>query len=641
MATQHPAIHDFLSVEEQKLLMQLLPDDVVLVTPDDQRIVYCNHSAISPAYSALIGRHYCEIATEKGYGVLQEALERAIEDKAVVVQEAELNLAGTVIWALVRMLPVVREGKLKYVLMTHTNITALKNAINDLEFSQKRLKDHLDHTPLAAMMWDTHGITLEWNPASEQIFGYSREEAMGKHFTDLIVPHGTIEMHKRQYAETVRTGELDINPRAENITKDGKVIQCQWFSTILRNSQGEIVGVAGLAQDITLKIQIEKDREAAKLAAEASANAKAQFLANMSHEIRTPLNGIIGMIELLKLEALDLDQQQKLNIIHQSSQTLLAILNDVLDFSKIESDAVKIEKIDVDVNRLINQIVGLMRPASEKKCLSLEWQALPDNARYICGDPNRLTQILSNLISNAIKFTETGGIKIQTRHQLLNDNRIRIMIDVVDTGIGIQEDDLQHIFDDFSQADASITRRYGGTGLGLTICKRLAQLMDGEISVQSAYQKGSRFTFQWDADMGSPQNTVEKFDAIVLPQQYTGTVLLVDDNDVNLLVGTHMLQSLGLKVQSAKNGSEAISAVAQNPLISLVLMDVHMPEMNGLDAAMAIRQLEHNAKVPIIAVTANVLESEWQQCLAAGMNDWLAKPFTLNMLSQKLINWLH
>lgn len=634
------AIHDFLSEEEQKFLLQLIPDEVILVTPADQCIVYINHPPFGMPWDQVLGRPYWELGSLRGQAIMRQTLQRVIDEQIILEQEAELYVAGHYRWSLIRMLPVMRQGKLHYVLMTHANITPLKNAINALEFSQKRLQDHLDQTPLAAMMWDTQGVTVEWNPAAEKMFGYSRMEAVGRHFTDLIVSKESAAMHRFQYQQIILTGKLDINPRAENMTRDGREILCEWFSTILRNSQGEIVGIAGLAQDITLKNQAEKDREAAKLAAEASAKAKAHFLANMSHEIRTPMNGILGMIELMKLDSLSKAQQDKLDIIHQSTQTLLTILNDVLDFSKIESNAMLIERIPIDINKLLEQIIGLMRPALEKKNLAFKVQLLPDAYRYVLGDPNRINQVMSNLISNAIKFTERGSVEIIARYESVDAQNTRIMIDIIDTGIGIHQEDLQHIFDDFAQADASITRRYGGTGLGLTICQRLAKLMGGEIRVQSVYQQGSCFTFEWHTQICPAPTSETEPNKPFQRKQLAGVVLLVDDNEVNLLVAKSMLETLGLSVISANNGKQALAALERGTAIDVILMDMHMPEMNGLDATRILRQNPQFTDLPVIAVTANVLEEEKQQCLAAGMNDWLGKPFSLSRLNEKLAPWL-
>lgn len=642
MEERKPAIHDFLTVDEQKLMIDLIPDMLMLVTPSDGRVVYSNRPPPGMTLQDLIGSRYEDLGCEESRADMLKALNDTISVADVVEREVQVRGVDGYQWTLIRLIPVIREGRPFYILITHTDITPLKNVIAELEVSRKRLSDHLEQTPLAAMMWDQNQITVEWNPAAEKIFGYTREEAIGRPFTELIAPESEWQTRQEQFAYALERGEIKKYPPYANCTKDGRTIVCEWFSTAIRNSDGEIVGIASLAQDVTAKLQAEKELQAAKLQAEASARAKTNFLANMSHEIRTPMNGILGMIELLAQDGLNETQQDKLDIIHQSTRTLLAILNDILDFSKIESSAMVIESIPLDLNDLLRQVVELMRPAIEKKGLAFHWQPLPEQYSHILGDPNRLTQILSNLISNAIKFTEQGSIAVETSASRLAGDEIQLGIEVIDTGIGIQSDDLKHIFDDFSQADASITRRYGGTGLGLTICQRLAGLMNGRIKAQSEYRKGSRFLFQWQTRLTElEKQTPEKAQDLPL-QQFQQAVLLVDDNEINLQVGAKMLERLGLEVFCARNGHEALQCLQDLPQIKLVLMDVHMPEMNGIEATREIRKLGGCvAQLPVIAVTANVLDEEKSHCLKAGMDGFLGKPFTLAGLNKTLARWLN
>ena len=635
------AIHDFLTTDEQKLLIDLIPDMLMLVTPADGRIVYSNRAPAGMTPGQLIGRDYLSLGCEKSRPQMAEALAVATERLQICELEVEIRLGGESRWTLIRLLPVVRDGRPFYLLVTHIDIAPLKNLIGELKQSRQRLSDHLEQTPLAAMMWDADQITVEWNPAAESMFGYRREEAIGRPFTELIVPRAEWENRRRQFASAIASGEIDKYPPYPNCTKDGRIIVCEWFSTTIRNAAGDVVGIASLAQDVTAKLQAEKELQLARLEAEASARAKANFLANMSHEIRTPMNGIMGMIELLADDGLSASQQAKLEIIQQSTHTLLNILNDILDFSKIEADAMVIEQIPVDINYLLRQVVELMRPATEKKQLQLSWQPLQESYSQVLGDPNRITQILGNLISNAVKFTEHGSICIETCAIPQGDGRLMLEVAVTDTGIGIAAHDLERIFDDFSQADASITRRYGGTGLGLTICQRLAQLMGGEIRASSELGNGSCFVFAWPAEPAQRLPAHKDVPAPPTLQQYRHTVLLVDDNEVNLKVGAKMLEKLGLAVHCARNGQQALQQLQQGPVVDLVLMDIHMPEMNGVEATRAIRGLGGRlAELPVVAVTANVLDEEKQHCLRAGMDGFLGKPFSLAELNRTLARWL-
>lgn len=636
-------LHDFLSTEEQKLLIELVPDEILLLDPASQRIIYVNHPPQGLKLDEFVGKDYLSLSPINSRPMVQAALSIVGQQKRIIEHETELVIAGEPCWMLVRMIPVVRDTQLHYILVTHTNIRDLKQAINELESTKSRLINILDNIPLAAMMWDAQGITIEWNPSAELTFGYSREEAVGKHFIDLIVPSHERPARYEQFNYAMRTGEIQKYPPYENIKKDGSVIMCEWFSTSLHNSQGEFIGMASLARDITAKLQAEKELEDAKLAAEASARAKAHFLANMSHEIRTPMNGIMGMLELMLRDNDNFNEEQldKLSIIQQSTQTLLAILNDVLSFSKIDSDAVEIEQIPLDINQLLQQVAGLMRPAIAEKNLAFSWQPFAADKATILGDPNRLTQILSNLISNAIKFTEKGSVQIITQAEAINDELLTLCITVKDTGIGIQPEDAYYIFDAFTQADASISRRYGGTGLGLAICQRLAHLMHGKIEVESKPQQGSSFHFRFIAKRATAEFDASK--KVIEPalKSFNASVLLVDDNEVNLIVGAKMLSALSVKVYCANSGQQALEKLKEHNDIALVLMDIHMPDMNGFETTDAIRQSKTSyAEVPIIAVTANVLETERQSCLKHGMNDFLPKPFSLRLLSQTLENFL-
>jgi|GEM_PF-5598269 len=636
-------IHDFLSVEEQKLLIELIPDEILLLDPTDQHIIYANHPPYGLEAEQFIGQDYLSLSPIISRPMIKAALQTVSENHNIVEHETELIIAGEPCWVLVRIIPVVRNDALHYFLITHTNIRALKDAINELESSKNRLVNILENIPLAAMMWDAEGRTQEWNPSAEKTFGYSREEAVGKHFIDLIVPDNERPVRYEQFNYAMRTGRIQKYPPYENVKKDGSIIMCEWFSTSLHNSQGEFIGMASLARDITAKLQAKKELEDAKLAAETSARAKAHFLANMSHEIRTPMNGIMGMLELMlrEKESLNDDQKDKLLIIQQSTQTLLAILNDVLDFSKIDSAAVKIEQIPLDINLLLQQIAGLMRPAIEEKQLAFNWQPLPTEKAIILSDPSRLTQILSNLISNAIKFTEQGGVQISLQADAIDDEQLAFCVSVKDTGIGIRPEDTHYIFDAFTQADASISRRYGGTGLGLAISQQLARLMGGKIEVESQPHKGSSFHFHFIAKRAQSAIDASTETGESALKNFNATALLVDDNEVNLIVGAKMLSTLGLQVYCAHSGQEALDILEAHQEIAVVLMDIHMPGMNGFQTTNAIRQLGGSfAEVPIIAVTANVVETEKQSCLESGMNDFLPKPFSLRLLNETLKNIL-
>jgi PAS domain S-box-containing protein len=518
----------------------------------------------------------------------------------------------------------------------------------------------IDNLPLPFFYKDVEGRYQGCNRAFERLLGKPRSEIVGKSVFDMASPAIANRYHEKD-------AELFAHPGTQTydwVTSSGDGVRHVIFhkATFL-DADGSVAGILGGITDVTEFKRIQEELQAhrdnlealvaerteqlaqAKEAAEAASQAKSAFLANMSHELRTPMSGVMGMIDLVWRKTADARAREQLAKAKQSSRHLLELINDILDISKIEAQRMTLEKTAFRLADVLDNLHVLVAHRAEEKGLALQLAPLPEPARAVLlGDPLRLGQVLINLVGNAVKFTESGSVTVDVAVSEETPEQLTLRCTVADTGIGIQAEDLGRVFSAFEQADSSMSRRYGGTGLGLAISKRLVELMGGEIGVDSEPGRGSRFWFSVRLDKAdaagelaaNPQETAETR----LLREFSGArVLLVEDEPINSEVSCCLLEDVGLVVDLAVDGAEAV-AMARANRYALILMDMQMPNLNGVDATRAIRADSLNSDTPILAMTANAYEEDRQACFAAGMNEHIGKPINPDLLFACLLRWL-
>lgn len=534
---------------------------------------------------------------------------------------------------------------------------------------------------------DGRGRITFVNRKMAEMLGYRVEEMLRRNVVDYLHPEELADYHHRMEKRRAGMGEEYLR---RHLHKDGRTVWTKISATPITGDQGRFVGSFAMITDITRMKEVEAELVTAMRRAEAANQAKSEFLANMSHEIRTPMNGVIGLTGLLLDTDLNAEQRQLAENVRHSAESLLCLINDILDLSKIEAGHLELEALDFDLRDLLQDIVQTMIKGAQDKGLDLTCSIDPDIPPRLRGDPVRLRQVLNNLVSNAVKFTEAGKVTIsvspdeQARvRESAKNGEVRLRFAVQDTGIGIPEDKLDAIFDKFSQVDASTTRRFGGTGLGLSISKQLVELMGGKIIVKSRVGGGSEFSFTvslecWDAAATSPSWTSRDQRAGSTLPRLSGRVLLAEDTPVNQQVALGLLRKMGLAADTAGNGFEVLQALAEKPY-DVVLMDVMMPGMDGLEATRRIRSQEAGGwsqnlevrsqepenviqhtmvtkesaespapgrsprtpkRVPIIAMTAGAMPSDKERCFQAGMDDFVVKPVNPQELARALCKWL-
>jgi len=526
------------------------------------------------------------------------------------------------------------------------DITNQKIAERKIRESENKIRVILDNSAAAITLIDDQERILSWNKFTEQLLGMKKKDLYLRPVKDLYPP----DEWRKIRSEKIRKIGSKHHMETKIVDKKGNIIDIDLSINMLRDSKNEIIGSVGIMQDITEQKRVQEMLVQAKLAAEEANSAKSLFLANMSHEVRTPMNTIMGMIDLtLDTELVD-EQKENLVVAKEAADNLLALLNDILDLSRVEAGKITLENIEFHLHNVAGSVVkGLSVMAKDKK-LDLDLKISKSVPELVIGDPVRLRQILINLINNAIKFTHKGTVTLNISMASDTQDEVHVLFAVTDQGIGIPEDRQDKIFEVFTQADSTTMRRFGGTGLGLAISKRLVEMMGGRIWVESVEGKGSSFQFTGsfqEVDLSKIEASevygshTKKTTAEISDELKDLNILLAEDNLVNQKIAARMLEKHGWKVTTADNGQEVLDSLRKGNY-DLVLMDAQMPIVDGLEATKLIREREQSTgeHMPIIALTARAMQEDRKRCIDAGMDGYVAKPIDRKLLFEEIKNVL-
>ena len=546
--------------------------------------------------------------------------------------------------------PLPADGDHDLLVLTH----ALEQLVQQRETARELTEQILDQLPIPVFLKDREGRFVRFNRQFQEFYQLRRDELMGARIED-FTPAAWAAVTQQEDELAWRTGLMVSSER--RVTQIDPPIDLV-VNRIVITSGGESY-LLGFSIDVSEQRAARDAMQRAVESAQAASRAKSEFLANMSHEIRTPMNGILGMTELVLESKLEPEQRDDISLVKASADALLTIVNDILDFSKIEAGKLDLEEVPFDLRKLVRGTLRSMELRAQQKGLQLRCDVPPQLPRTMKGDPGRLRQVLINLLGNAIKFTQEGSVTLALAIGKETEDHCDIEFAVSDTGIGIPLEKQTLIFEAFSQVDGSTTRQFGGTGLGLTICRRLVILMQGDISVESEPGQGSTFRFTVPLQHTSLQLPADEDDAELAPvppasaamvappspaEEDSGSglrILLAEDNPVNQRLALRLLEKMGHRITLVDNGLEALERTMLGGF-DLVLMDVQMPELDGLTATRRIRQWEtvNGGHVPIIAMTARAMQGDRERCLEAGMDDYLSKPIDSERLRQ-LVSKFH
>ena len=622
------------------------PVPMSISTAAEARFIDVNESftrAMGFSREELIGRTGLELNIWADPAEREEVLRVLQKDGSVRDMDIHGRMKSGEIRSVQVSIEIIELDGEQCVLIATNDITERKRAEEALRQSEGRYRSIIEDMHDGYFEMDLKGTLTFFNDALCKLHKRSPEELIGTNNQEFMDAE-TAKRALAVYSKIYLTGE----PARGLVWKrtrpdDGD----RWFessASLMKDADGKPTGFRGISRDITQQILDEAALQRAKEAAEAANRAKSEFLANMSHEIRTPMNGIIGMTELTLDTPLAPQQREYLGMVKDSADALLSIVNDVLDFSKIEAGKLDLDPINFQLRDCIEDTVKALGLRVHQKGLELTYQILPEAPDDLVGDPGRLRQIITNLVGNAIKFTSQGVVAVRVTVDALGSDDVLLHFAVADTGIGIPAEKQQVIFDSFSQADGSTTRRYGGTGLGLAISSKLVSMMGGQIWVESRPEMGS--TFHFTARFAAQKKEEEAAPLTPAPETNSNSrrankehlhILLAEDNAVNQRLAARLLEKEGHSVLVVSDGRQAVAAF-ESESFDLILMDVQMPEMNGYEATAAIREKERapGGHIPIIAMTAHAMKGDRERCLDAGMDGYVSKPIKSTQLVEAI-----
>ena len=634
----------------RRLLLDFLnniPYQVIMLNKH-HRIVMINKAfadEINATPEEVIGKFYDECIDEKLDRIVGESNEYVIENqKSISFQESMTNQNGQLSVVSVTKFPVYDfNGEFSYIGIVVIDVTETVNRENELidariesERSRQLLQGFMDNATFAMFAKDLEGnYVLANKKKQEYLQSFNKSTSDGSSKTNENTKYISDLEDSR-----VISANKPLVFYATNTHENGFVEYIKTVKFPLYDKQGNIISVGGISNDITDMVIREKELKSAKQKAEKAATAQERFLASMSHDMRTPLNGIVGMINLLNETSLSPEQNEYVEAMKVSSTSLRVLINDILDISKIQAGKLNIECVLFKLTEVVTTVNEIFKPEASKKNIDFTIEIAPGTPLWLEGDPIRLSQILNNLIGNAIKFTSRGFVQLHIQHSWIDHKQLTLEFEVSDTGIGISRYDMNKLFQPFAQAGTDISRIYGGTGLGLYICKNLIELQNGKIEASSLINVGSKFKFSIPYKIISDKdalklnsNTVSNTPPATVELPESLRCLIVEDNVINQKVAYFALKKNGIAADLANNGKEAVEILQKQPTrYDFILMDIQMPEMDGYQATKMIRNSLIIKDLPIIAMTASALKGEHERCIEAGMNDFIPKPFMIEEL---------